>query len=315
MTLENLRNLQPEIDFHSKLIREIIAAVEHWKDFKTASILTREKEKPVIDNFVSTLDKPPEIYSGHGKIMIFITRDLVQPAVIYLATIYQFDPNFDCELEYRNYQRHRRDALLRWIKNFYKHYRQYSFMRNILIAGNVLKNLPPLDFTRKWKMHDSDVLLFLQSIGIPAVDNFSDADFRNAENFIVHTIKKFCPNEIYKCNNTVVLYFFDTTLDTPFGRITRNYKVTKVIDIPDAEILREESKADIIPLEIYQRHQNIVDTFKNDSSTLIFDSDANVFPTTAQIGTIEHPPRDKPSMLDKLVALVELNKFRRLEND
>ena len=87
MTLENLRNIQPEIPFHSKLIREIIAAVEHWKDFKTASILTRDAEKPTIALFVSTLDKPPEIYSGHGKIMIFITRDLVQPAVIYLATI------------------------------------------------------------------------------------------------------------------------------------------------------------------------------------------------------------------------------------
>ena len=314
MTLDDLRNLQPEIPFHSKLIREIIAAVEHWKDFKTASILTREKEKPVINNFVSTLDKPPEIYSGHGKIMIFITRDLIQPAVIYLATIYQFDPNFDCELEYRNYQSQRRDVLLRWIKNFYKHYRHFSFMRNILIAGLVLKNLSTLDFTRKWKMHDSDVLLFLQSIGIPAVDNFSDADFQAAEFFIVHTIKKFCPNEIYKCDNVVVLSFFDTTLDTPFGCIARNYKVTKVIDIPDAEILREESQATIIDFEDYKKHKEIIDTFKDDDSTLIF-SKAKVIPISALIGKIEHTPKSKPSMRDKLAALVELNKFRRLEND
>ena len=45
MTLENLRNLQPEIDFHSKLIREIIAAVEHWKDFKTAFDSGRRKAR------------------------------------------------------------------------------------------------------------------------------------------------------------------------------------------------------------------------------------------------------------------------------
>ena len=321
MTLNDLRNLKPEIDFHSKLIREIIAAVEHWKDFKTASILTREKEKPVIDSFVSTLDKPPTIYSGHGKVMIFITRDLVQPAVIYLATIYQFDPNFDCELEYRNYQRHRRSCLLRWIKSIYRHYKLQRHMQQILIAGLVLKEFTlrqALYFTRQWKSKDSAVIQFLQSIGILSEDTFTDTDIRNAENFIVDTIKTYYPNEIeiYKSNsdcgtNDCVLSFFNSTIDLPFGRVNQNYKVDKTVDIPDAEIIKEESLPNFIPFEVYQRHKNIVDAFKDDS-TLIYDSDAKLYPSTAQIGNVEHPPRDKPSMLDKARALKEL---RRLDND
>ena len=194
-------------------------------------------------------------------------------------------------------------------------------MQQILIAGIVLKDLPPLVFTRKWKWQDSDVISFLLSIGIPAQDNFSDADFRNAENFIVDTIKNYYPNEleIYKANsdcgtNDCVLSFFNSTINLPFGRVNQNYKVDKTVDIGEVDIARDESQADIIPLDFYQQHKNIVDAFKDDS-TLIYDSDANVFPTTAPIGNVEHKPRDKPSLRDKLVALVELNKFRRLEND
>ena len=84
------------------------------------------------------------------------------------------------------------------------------------------------------------------------------------------------------------------------------------IDISDVDIAREESQANIIPFEVYQKHKEIVDAFKDDS-TLIYDSDAKLYPSTAQmIGNIEHPPRDKPSLLDKARALKNL---RRLEND
>ena len=134
--------------------------------------------------------------------------------------------------------------------------------------------------------------------------NFSDADFQAAENFIVDTLKKFCPNEILHCHNPMILSFFDTVIDTGLGLLHKKFNpAEKAIDIPDADIAREESLPNIIPFEVYQKHKSIIDALK-DSSTLIYDSDAKLYPSTAQmIGNVEHPPRDKPSLLDKARAL------------
>ena len=306
-----LRNLQPENTFHSKLIRESIVAVENWKIFKSVAVFFFPDETPSVEDFFSALDNPPEIVHGKSNaiFMFFFTRDLVQPAVLHIADIYHFDKTFDCAAEYCKYQRHRRDALLRWIKSILMDYSKHIFMKKILIAGIVLKNLPPLDFSRKWKWKDSAVISFLQSIGISAQMNFSDADFQAAENFIVDTLKKFCPNEIMKCNNAMVSSFFDTVIDAGLGLLHKKFNpADKAIDIPDADIAREESQANIIPFEVYQKHKNIIDAFKDDS-TLIFDSDAKLYPSTAQIGNIEHKPRDKPSLLDKASALKELRRL------
>ena len=210
MTLDDLRDLRPENAFHETLQRESIVAVENWKIFKSVPTFFFSDEKSSVEDFVSTLDNPPEIVHGKSNaiFMFFFTKELVKPAVLHIADCYHFDKTFDCELEYRKYQSQCRDALLRWIKSLFNSYRQRNFMRHVLIAGVVLKNLPPLDFSRKWKLEDSAIISFLKSIGISAQMNFSDADFQVAENFIVHAIKKFCPNEILHCHNPLVSTFF-----------------------------------------------------------------------------------------------------------
>ena len=105
----------------------------------------------------------------------------------------------------------------------------------------------------------------------------------------------------------MVSSFFDSVVDTGLGLLHKKFNpADNVIDIPDADIAREESLPNIIPFEVYQKHKSIIDAFKDDS-TLIFDSDAKLYPSTAQmIGNIEHPPRDKPSMRDKARALKNL---------
>ena len=328
-----------------------------WQDDFCGYLFVDDDESTELYKFAEILSAPKKFYGDtileftrdHIIPAIEYTVDYLKSNIQRLkgnVAVLDFPAEIDCYEEYINYQNQmrrergmdvfkrvswlhsdkslpdRRPRLLSWIKRIYKPFSKHIFMQKILMAGLVLNQFTlaeMLRFTRQWRLQDSEVINFLQSIDIPAKDIFTDADIRNAENFIVDTLKKNCPSEILRCRDEYVQAYFDVEINMPFGgKCYRHFKPDGYVEPEESlsqvefdRIANEESQANIIPFEVYQRHQNIVDAFKDDS-TLIYDSDAKLYPSTAQIGNVEHPPRDKPSMREKLVALVELNKFRRL---